>query len=152
MTHTISDDTKDKNIFFKLGNHLYNNNNNNYLINNEIFEKNKKTYDEYKQNYIDKLNNQNKFLDNLKKELTIKINELTLKNKNISDEIKFEQNKFNNKSFFNNLFNKDNILQKVNDNNTYYNLNFETITELYEEIINIDEYIKKNNYYMTLYN
>ena len=150
MTHTISDDIKDKNIFFKLGNHLYNNNN--YLINNEIFEKNKKTYDEYKQNYIDKLNNQNKFLDNLKKELTIKINELTLKNKNISDEIKFEQNKFNNKSFFYNLFNKDNISHKINENNQLYNLNFETITELYEEIVNIDFYIKKNNYYMTLYN
>ncbi len=150
MTHTISDDIKDKNIFFKLGNHLYNNKN--YEINYEILNINKRTYDEYKQNYIDKLNDQNKFLNDLKRELTIKINELTLKNKNISDEIKFEKNKLNNKSFFNNLFKKDNILQKVNDNNTYYNLNFETITELYEEIINIDEYIKKNNYYMTLYN
>lgn len=150
MTHTISDDIKDKIIFFKLGNHLYNNKN--YEINYEVLNKNKKTYDEYKQNYIDKLNNQNKFLKDLKQELTIKINELTLKNKNISDEIKFEQNKLNNKSFFNNLFKKDNILQKVNDYNNYYNLNFETITELYEEIINIDEYIKKNNYYMTLYN
>ena len=150
MTHTISDDIKDKNIFFKLGNHLYNNKN--YEINYEVLNKNKKTHDEYKQNYIDKLNNHNKFLKDLKQELIIKINELTLKNKNISDEIKFEQNKLNNKSFFNNLFKKDNILQKVNDNNNYYNLNFETITELYEEIINIDEYIKKNNYYMTLYN
>lgn len=149
MTHTISDDIKDKNIFFKLGNHLYNNKN--YEINYEIFEKDKKTYDEYKKNYIDKLNNQNKFLKNLKQELTIKINELTLKNKNISDEIKSEQNKLKNKSFYG-YFKKDNILQKVNDNNNYYNLNFETITELYEEIINIDEYIKKNNYYMTLYN
>ncbi len=150
MTHTISDDIKDKNIFFKLGNHLYNNKN--YEINYETLNKNKKTYDEYKQNYIDKLNNHNKFLKDLKQELTIKINELTLKNKNISDEIKFEQNKLNNKSFFNNLFNKDNILQKVNDNNNYYNLNFETITELYEEIVNIDQYIKKNNYYITSYN
>ena len=35
MTHTISDDIRDKNIFFRLGNYLHNGNN--YSINNEIF-------------------------------------------------------------------------------------------------------------------
>jgi hypothetical protein len=64
ISHTISDDISNKNIFFILGNHLYNNIN--YLIDDKIFNKNKKTYDEYKKNYIDKLNEQNKLLNNNK--------------------------------------------------------------------------------------
>ena len=148
ISHTISDDISNKNIFFILGNHLYNNIN--YLIDDKIFNKNKKTYDEYKKNYIDKLFEQNKLLNNNKKELLNKIDNLTSINKNISDEIKVDKNKLNNNSFYG-YFNKDIIIKNINDNNKLYNINFEIITENYEDIVKIDECIKKNNNYMKIY-
>lgn len=146
ISNTISDDISDKNIFFILGNHLYNNIN--YLIDDKIFNKNKKTYYEYKKNYIDKLNQENKLLNNNKKELLNKIDSLTLINKNISDEIKVYKNKLNNNNSFYGYFNKDIIIKNINDNNKLYNINFERITENYEDIVKIDECIKKNNNYM----
>lgn len=134
----------DSSVFLRMGQSLYNNN-------DMFFFKNTKTIEEYKG--IDKFLNLDelKTFENEKTDILNKIEILTTSNKKISDKLKeyeCELDDLNNKfSIFLN-FKRAKIKKIIERDTKIYNETFEKVTNMYEQIIaieeSIEESIKKN--------
>lgn len=131
-------------VFLMIAQSMVNNDNNAGL-----FLINKKSQKDYINEYHKKLDNDIKTFENDKVDIFNKIELLTISNKQISDKIKENEvklSKLNNNFFFS--FHqikklKYEILQDCN----YYNETFEKISNMYEEILKIEECIKKTKSY-----
>lgn len=135
----------DKNVFIKIGEAMVNESNNSIIINNNI-----KSEEEYKREYNLKLENDIQNFENEKTDIFNKIELLTISNKNLSDKIKINELKLsnlNNKLFFLNFSEKNIIIKELYNDNRFYNETFEKISLMYEEILKIEEYIKKTKSY-----
>ena len=123
----------------RIGQSLSNNNDN-------FFLKNTKTIEQY--NRIDKFLNLDelKSFEKEKTDILNKIEILSTSNKKISDKLKeyeCELDGLNNKfSIFLN-FKRAKIKKMIDRDSKIYNETFEKVTNMYEQIIEIEEYIKK---------
>ena len=115
-----------------------------------FFFKNNKTIEEYKGDFL-KLDENIKSFENEKASILNKIEILTMSNKKISDTLRkyeTELNDVNNKfSIFLN-FKRAKIKKMIERDTKIYNETFEKVTNMYEQIIaieeSIEESIKKN--------
>jgi predicted nucleic acid-binding Zn-ribbon protein len=111
-----------------------------------FFFKNNKTIEEYKGDYFLKLDENIKSFENEKASILNKIEILTMSNKKISDTLRkyeTELNDVNNKfSIFLN-FKRAKIKKMIERDTKIYNETFEKVTNMYEQIIEIEESIKK---------
>jgi hypothetical protein len=111
-----------------------------------FFFKNNKTIEEYKGDYFLKLDENIKSFENEKASILNKIEILTMSNKKISDTLRkyeSELNDVNNKfSIFLN-FKRAKIKKMIERDTKIYNETFEKVTNMYEQIIEIEESIKK---------
>jgi predicted nucleic acid-binding Zn-ribbon protein len=110
-----------------------------------FFFKNNKTIEEYKGDFL-KLDENIKSFENEKASILNKIEILTMSNKKISDTLRkyeTELNDVNNKfSIFLN-FKRSKIKKMIERDTKIYNETFEKVTNMYEQIIEIEEFIKK---------
>ena len=110
-----------------------------------FFFKNNKTIEEYKGDFL-KLDENIKSFENEKASILNKIEILTMSNKKISDTLRkyeTELNDVNNKfSIFLN-FKRAKIKKMIERDTKIYNETFEKVTNMYEQIIEIEESIKK---------
>ena len=110
-----------------------------------FFFKNNKTIEEYKGDFL-KLDENIKSFENEKASILNKIEILTMSNKKISDKLRkyeTELNDVNNKfSIFLN-FKRAKIKKMIERDTKIYNETFEKVTNMYEQIIEIEESIKK---------
>jgi hypothetical protein len=139
----------DKNVFIKIGEAMMNESYNNNNINNNN-NNNNKSLEEYKREYHLKLENDIKNFENEKIDIFNKIELLTISNKKLSDKIKNNELKLsnlNNKFIFFNASEIDIIKKELQHDNKYYNETFEKISNMYEEILKINDYIKKTKSY-----
>ena len=110
-----------------------------------FFFKNNKTIEEYKGDFL-KLDENIKSFENEKASILNKIEILTMSNKKISDTLRkyeTELNDVNNTfSIFLN-FKRAKIKKMIERDTNIYNETFEKVTNMYEQIIEIEESIKK---------
>ena len=110
-----------------------------------FFFKNNKTIEEYKGDFL-KLDENIKSFENEKASILNKIEILTMSNKKISDTLRkyeTELNDVNNTfSIFLN-FKRAKIKKMIERDTKIYNETFEKVTNMYEQIIEIEESIKK---------
>ena len=110
-----------------------------------FFFKNNKTIEEYKGDFL-KLDENIKSFENEKASILNKIEILTMSNKKISDTLRkyeTELNDVNNKfSIFLN-FKRAKIKKMIERDTKIYNETFEKVTNMYEQIIEIEASIKK---------
>ena len=110
-----------------------------------FFFKNNKTIEEYKGDFL-KLDENIKSFENEKASILNKIEILTMSNKKISDTLRkyeTELNDVNNKfSIFLN-FKRAKIKKMIERDTNIYNETFEKVTNMYEQIIEIEASIKK---------
>ena len=130
-------------VFIMIGQSRVNNSNNDGL-----FLINKKTQEEYINEYHKKLDNDIKTFENDKIDIFNKIELLTISNKKVSDKIKENEvklSKLNNQFFSYRQIKK--IQNEISQDYKYYNETFEKISNMYEEILKIEECIKKTKSY-----
>ena len=130
-------------VFIMIGQSMVNNSNNDGL-----FLINKKTQEEYINEYHKKLDNDIKTFENDKIDIFNKIELLTISNKKVSDKIKENEvklSKLNNQFFSYRQIKK--IQNEISQDYKYYNETFEKISNMYEEILKIEECIKKTKSY-----
>ena len=136
----------DSSVFLRIGQSLCKDNDYSFID----FPVNKKTQEEYKRDYFLKLDEIIKSFENKKNDILNKINFLTIHNKNISDKIKlqeYELHVLQSKISFPWVLNKEKNKKLIQEDKKIYKETFEKITSLYEEIINLNEYIKKTKSY-----
>jgi hypothetical protein len=111
---------------------------------------NTKTQEEYKRDYFLKLDEIIKSFENKKNDILNDISFLTIHNKKISDKIKlqeYELHVLQSKISFPWVLNKEKNKKLIQEDKKIYKETFEKITSLHEEIINLNEYIKKTKSY-----
>lgn len=132
----------DSQVFIRIGQALCNYNKKDEVI----FLNTNKTIEHDKSDSILKLDEDIKSFENEKLNILNEIEILSTSNKKISDKIKFNErllDKLKNKFFILHIYEKDNIKYMIQKDTLIYNETFEKIANLYEEIIKIDDKIKK---------
>jgi hypothetical protein len=136
----------DSSVFLRIGQSMCKDNNY-YFIDVSL---NIKTQEEYKRDYFLKLDEAIKSFEDQKNDILNKINFLTITNKKTSDKIKLQEYELaflEKKLSFPWVLNKENFKNAIQNNKNLYKETFEKITNLHEQIINLNEYIKKNKSY-----
>lgn len=136
----------DSSVFLRIGQSMCKDNNY-YFIDVSL---NIKTQEEYKRDYFLKLDEVIKSFEDEKNDILNKINFLTIMNKKTSDKIKLQEYELaflEKKLSFPWILNKENLKNGIQNNKSLYKETFEKITNLHEQIINLNEYIKKNKSY-----
>jgi hypothetical protein len=136
----------DSSVFLRIGQSLCKDNDYSF----KDFPVNIKTQEEYKRDYFLKLDEIIKSFENKKNDILNNINFLTIHNKKISDKIKlqeYELHVLQSKISFPWVLNKEKNKKLIQEDKKIYKETFEKITSLHEEIINLNEYIKKTKSY-----
>lgn len=133
------------------------------LINKEDMDENFtfdyiKTYEENKNEFIIKLDAKINAFSNVKSNIINNINSLTLENKLISDNIKLFESKINdetNKNIFIqflqiNKIKKEYLQNQLDKEHEIYNLNFNKISEMHEELLKLNYCLKSTNHYKSI--
>jgi hypothetical protein len=136
----------DSSVFLRIGQSMCEDNNY-YFIDVSL---NIKTQEQYKRDYFLKLDESIKSFEDQKNDILNKINFLTITNKKTSDKIKLQEYELaflEKKLSFPWVLNKENFKNSIQNNKNLYKETFEKITNLHEQIINLNEYIKKTKSY-----
>jgi hypothetical protein len=136
----------DSSVFLRIGQSLCKDNEYSFID----VSLNTKTQEEYKRDYFLKLDEIIKSFENKKNDILNDISFLTIHNKKISDKIKLQEYELNiiqSKISFPWVLNKEKNKKLIQEDKKIYKETFEKITSLHEEIINLNEYIKKTKSY-----
>lgn len=136
----------DSSVFLRIGQSLCKDNDYSFID----VSLNTKTQEEYKRDYFLKLDEIIKSFENKKNDILNDISFLTIHNKKISDKIKlqeYELHVLQSKISFPWVLNKEKNKKLIQEDKKIYKETFEKITSLHEEIINLNEYIKKTKSY-----
>ena len=101
--------------------------------------------DDFLLNKKESLYEEKKIFETQKSEILNQIEYLTISNKKLSDKIKSNEDKLHSiETIFSILgfINKNKIKKTIEDDSKLYNETFDKITNMYEEIVTIDESIK----------